>query len=350
MTIETSISSVTYTGNGATTDFSFSFLIPEATDAVVSLTDIAGNSTETLDPSSYEISGLGDDAGGFVTYPLIGSPVASTHRLTIQRVLPLTQEVDLTNQDGFYPEVLEDALDSLCMQTQQVQEQINRAVIFPVGTDVNVPALTAAILAGADQAAAAEAAAAAAEAAAAQVLAVLPIGVEMMWPAAAAPSMWKIEDGSVLAQLSYPELFAVLGTTYNTGGEGAGNFRLPDKRDRVVQGKSGSTTLGQQVGASTVTLVRANLPNVTFTNSGIAISDTRTWTTPGTAVNNSSGAALGSLNPGAAIFIAPQAVTVSSGTITVSSQGTAASGGSDTPISVVQPGLVQNFIIYAGRV
>jgi hypothetical protein len=170
MTIETTTSSVTYQGNSATTVFTYGFLIPAAADAVVSLTDIAGNTTETLDPAAYTITGLNDANGGTVTYPLVGSPITTASNFTIQRVLPLTQEVDLTNQDGFFPDVLEAALDNLCMEIQQVQEQIDRAVIFPVGTTVNVPALTAAILAGADQAAAAAASAATASAAAAQTL------------------------------------------------------------------------------------------------------------------------------------------------------------------------------------
>lgn len=35
-------------------------------------------------------------------------------------------------------------------------------------------------------------------------------------------------DGSVLNRDDYPDLFAHLGTTYNTGGEAADTFRLPN--------------------------------------------------------------------------------------------------------------------------
>ncbi len=38
---------------------------------------------------------------------------------------------------------------------------------------------------------------------------------------------WLLCDGSVKAQATYAALFAAIGTTWNTGGEGAGNFRLP---------------------------------------------------------------------------------------------------------------------------
>lgn len=366
MTIETTTSSVTYQGNDATTVFTYGFLIPAAADAVVSLTDIAGNTTTTIDPAAYTITGLADVNGGTVTYPLVGSPITTASNLTIQRVLPLTQEVDLTNQDGFFPSVLEDALDNLCMEIQQVQEQIDRAVIFPVGTTVNVPALTAAILAGADQAAAAQAAAAVAVAAAAQTLAALPIGVEMDWPGTTAPNLWLLEYGQVVAQTSYPELFDVLGTIYNTGGEGAGNFRLPDGRGAVYAGKAdmggtdkanlpGGTTLGAIIGGqagtgvtSTVTISQAQLPNVSFTNSSIAASDDRIFRTanalfPSGAVQGfAAGATIG-------VTAAKQTIEVASGSLTISNQGSAASGGSGDPVSVVQPTGIRNKIIYAGR-
>jgi microcystin-dependent protein len=101
------------------------FEIPEAplisqTYAVVKTRVIATGVETTLNASQYTITGIGDPSGGTVTYPLSGSPLASTHQIIISRVLPLTQETDLTNQDGFYPEVIEGALDYLTMLVQQV--------------------------------------------------------------------------------------------------------------------------------------------------------------------------------------------------------------------------------------
>lgn len=58
-------------------------------------------------------------------------------------------------------------------------------------------------------------------------------------------------DGSVLSQTgTYANLFSVIGTIWNTGGEGAGNFRLPDFRRRtaVGSGGTGTGTLGNTVG------------------------------------------------------------------------------------------------------
>jgi microcystin-dependent protein len=62
-------------------------------------------------------------------------------------------------------------------------------------------------------------------------------------------------------------LYSVIGASFNTGGEGAGNFRLPDFRRRVGVGAggTGSATLGNAVGnsggAETVTLTISEMPS-----------------------------------------------------------------------------------------
>ena len=47
-------------------------------------------------------------------------------------------------------------------------------------------------------------------------------------------------DGSVVAQATYPTLFAAIGIAWDTGGEGGGNFRLPDLRGRTCIGQNNS--------------------------------------------------------------------------------------------------------------
>lgn len=44
------------------------------------------------------------------------------------------------------------------------------------------------------------------------------------------PDGWLICDGRTLVRTSYPDLFAAIGTLYNTGGENSTIFRLPDLR------------------------------------------------------------------------------------------------------------------------
>jgi len=50
------------------------------------------------------------------------------------------------------------------------------------------------------------------------------------------PSHGLLCDGSEVSQTTYGALFGVIGTTYNDGTEGAGNFRLPDTRGVFLRG------------------------------------------------------------------------------------------------------------------
>lgn len=47
---------------------------------------------------------------------------------------------------------------------------------------------------------------------------------------------WLLCDGSRYAQADYADLFAVIGTTYNQGGDPGDSFRVPDLRGRMVAG------------------------------------------------------------------------------------------------------------------
>jgi microcystin-dependent protein len=54
------------------------------------------------------------------------------------------------------------------------------------------------------------------------------VGVIVTWPSTVVfPDNWHKCDGTVFAQAAYPELYAVIGGNFDTGGEGAGNFRIP---------------------------------------------------------------------------------------------------------------------------
>lgn len=131
MTITTSQSQISYTGNSATTVFAFPFLIPLVTDIVVTL--IQAGVVTTLAPSLYGVTGAGNPAGGSVTYPLVGSPIDSTIELTISRVLPFTQTSSFNNQATLNLSVLEGALDAGVMQVQQLATAVGKTLQFPPG-------------------------------------------------------------------------------------------------------------------------------------------------------------------------------------------------------------------------
>jgi hypothetical protein len=128
MSLSSTANKAVYNGNGATTVWPFAFPVLEAAHLAVILTDEAGNEA-TLAPQAYSVSGIGAAAGGSVTYPLSGSPVASGAKLTLLRTVPYVQGTVLSNQGGYFPEVLEARLDQIYMALQQHEERIGRAIV-----------------------------------------------------------------------------------------------------------------------------------------------------------------------------------------------------------------------------
>ena len=121
MTVSSSTSSVSYSGNGATTGFSYTFKIFANSDLVVSLkNNTTGVSTTQTLTTDYTVSGAGSDSGGTVTF-VTAPPSGNT--VIIRRVLPYTQETDYTENDPFPAASHEDALDKLTMLTQQNRDE-----------------------------------------------------------------------------------------------------------------------------------------------------------------------------------------------------------------------------------
>lgn len=64
----------------------------------------------------------------------------------------------------------------------------------------------------------------------------LPIGSMVPFPKGVVPPGFLEADGSVRSTATYPDLAAYLGTTFNTGTEPAGHFRLPESRGEFLRG------------------------------------------------------------------------------------------------------------------
>lgn len=138
MTIETQSRVATYIGNGSTTVFPFNFPVYEPGDLTIRVYDTETGSYETLAPGSYTSVGIGPDSvGGAITYNPAGIPIPSTKTLIILRILLYTQDADIRNQSGFYPDVIERQLDRIVMQIQQIaqdgENSIGRSVRVPFG-------------------------------------------------------------------------------------------------------------------------------------------------------------------------------------------------------------------------
>lgn len=119
MTVLFQTNTVNYTGNGSTTNFPFSFPVLDASHLVVERLVIATEEIDkTYNTSEYTVSGIGDGDGGSLT--LLGTPLSSSYKIIITRIVPYIQELDVNNQGGFYPDNVERALDLMEMQIQQI--------------------------------------------------------------------------------------------------------------------------------------------------------------------------------------------------------------------------------------
>lgn len=131
MSLSTTTNKVIYLGNGATTEWSFSFPVLDADHLGVIFTDADGLETAVA-ASTYAVAGIGAPAGGSVTYPLSGAPIAPGTKLTLVRTVPYTQDTVLSNQGGYYPEVIERRFDEIYMALQQLEERLGRASLYAI--------------------------------------------------------------------------------------------------------------------------------------------------------------------------------------------------------------------------
>jgi hypothetical protein len=137
MTIESQIGKVTANGNGVSTTFSFSpmtifteedLLVIKTVDGVeTTITQGNGAAQYTLNVSDYP-------GTGSITYPSTGTGniLQTGETITMKRVLPLLQEINLENQGGYFPEVQEEGFDRGVAISIQQQEDIDRSIKFPV--------------------------------------------------------------------------------------------------------------------------------------------------------------------------------------------------------------------------
>jgi len=68
-------------------------------------------------------------------------------------------------------------------------------------------------------------------------IAKIPTGSVFPYAGSSAPAYWLLCDGSEVLRSTYPELFAVIGTSFGTPPSGGSYFLLPDMRGRLPLGK-----------------------------------------------------------------------------------------------------------------
>lgn len=131
-----------FLGAGAIVVCPFAFKVFSAADLVVTKADSLGVETVYALTTNYTVVLNADqdaNPGGSVTTVAV---LASGSQIVITSNLAQTQPTVLANQGGFYPTVINDALDRLTILVQQLSEKVSRALVTPVSGTVS-PALPA---------------------------------------------------------------------------------------------------------------------------------------------------------------------------------------------------------------
>ncbi len=146
MTIQDATVKVTRTGNGSATSFSFApIVMQKAADILVvkknTSTGVETTLTEGTGTSNYSVTLTASDypSTGSIVFPASGAErLSSSESLTIKRDPAITQTAQLENQGGYFPDVVEQALDRGVMISMSQQEDIDRSLKGPITDTVSV--------------------------------------------------------------------------------------------------------------------------------------------------------------------------------------------------------------------
>lgn len=145
MTVSASYAPDVYTGNGLSSSFPFTFPILAAGHLVAVLTS-NGTDRTLVSGTDYIATWAGPGAAGSIGLIAFNGPVQVDRplepgeTLTLSRVVPLSQDVDLRRQGKIGAEVIERALDKGVMLSQQQQAEIDDHEDRVVFLENNIPA------------------------------------------------------------------------------------------------------------------------------------------------------------------------------------------------------------------
>ena len=125
MTVSSTTTRNSYSGNGSTTTFAYGFKIFADADLTVILRASTGAETVQSLTTNYTVTNAGNASGGNVVF---GTAPASGVTVVIRRNMAQTQSTDYTANDPFPAESHEDALDRLTFIAQQQQEEVDRSL------------------------------------------------------------------------------------------------------------------------------------------------------------------------------------------------------------------------------
>ena len=132
-----------YTGTGSVNTYPFAFKVFQASNLLAQQTDTSGNITTLVLTTNYSVTLNADQnasPGGSI---VLNSNLPSGYKLILSSQVPELQGTSITNNGGFYPQVVENALDYLTILTQQLQTELTQCMQLPLavqGVATTLPA------------------------------------------------------------------------------------------------------------------------------------------------------------------------------------------------------------------
>jgi len=128
MTVSSTTTKNSYSGNASTTVFAYGFKIFSDDDITVIIrTDSTGAEVTKTKTTHYTVSGVGSSSGGNVTFTSGNTP-ASGETVVLLRSTARTQLTDYVANDPFPAASHEDALDKLTFIAQEIEEELARSI------------------------------------------------------------------------------------------------------------------------------------------------------------------------------------------------------------------------------
>ena len=141
MTISTTTIKNSYSGNGSTTAFAYTFPINTTSEITVIERSATGTETVKSEGSGSTNYGIADNGASGGTITMVTAPASGT-TLVLRRNTDLTQETDYVANDPFPAETHEDALDKALMHAQELQEQLDRSFKVSRTATITTPEFT----------------------------------------------------------------------------------------------------------------------------------------------------------------------------------------------------------------
>lgn len=127
MTISTTIVKNSYSGDGSTSTFNYTFKVLAEGDLTVIIRSALGTETTKTLTTHYTITGVGSASGGSITFTA-GNIPSATDTVVLIRDTAQVQSIDYIANDPFPAETHEEGLDRSIIIAQELQEEVNRSI------------------------------------------------------------------------------------------------------------------------------------------------------------------------------------------------------------------------------